>query len=170
VSLTRATLRFAEFGFLGFAVNTCMTMPFRCGLLSRRGALDKAVLGGCLRRIAWLSVRSDGAEEWKAGFDVEHGWLNAGNATARERRECVRDGVGRAMRLRMESMIACVELDYCYGHGRAAPELAGLFTRRGLFARGHEQTFITFRREICFYSILFLIYHHATQQQKAYLG
>jgi len=66
VSLTRATLRFAELGFLGFAVNTCMTMPFRWGLLSRRGALDKALLCGRLQRIAWLSVLSAGAEEWKA--------------------------------------------------------------------------------------------------------
>ena len=104
VSLTRATLRFAEFGFLGFAVNTCMTMPFRCGLLSRRGALDKPFLEGCLRRIAWLSVRSVGAEEWKVLLanievdDVEHGW-NTGDA-ARESK-CVRDDrVGRAMRLR----------------------------------------------------------------------
>jgi hypothetical protein len=63
VSLTRATLRFAELGFLGFAVNTCMTMPFRCGLVSRRGALDKTFFGGLLRRIAWLSVRSAAAEE-----------------------------------------------------------------------------------------------------------
>lgn len=108
VSLTRATLRFAEFGFLGFAVKTCMTIPFRCGLVSRRGALDKAFFGGCLRRIAWLSVRNAGADEWKADFavvvDVEHGW-NAGNAAARESK-CVRDGTttGRAMRLRKENM------------------------------------------------------------------
>jgi len=66
VSLTRATLRFAELGFLGFAVNTCMTMPFRWGLSSRRGALDGALFGGRLRRIDWLSVLSAGAEEWKA--------------------------------------------------------------------------------------------------------
>jgi len=58
-----------------------------------------------LRRIAWLSVLSVGAEEgkvWVVG-DVEHGW-NAGK-TAREREKCVRDGAGRAMRLRKESMM-----------------------------------------------------------------
>jgi hypothetical protein len=110
VSRTRATLRFAEFGFLGFAVNTCITMPFRCGLVSRRGALDRAFFGGCLRRIAWLSVRSAGAEEWNflaaAVVDVveEHGW-NAGNAgNAARKSKCVRDGAGRAMRLRKENM------------------------------------------------------------------
>ena len=65
MSRTRATLRLAELGFLGFAVNTCMTMPFRWGLTSSRGALDKTFLCGRLQRIAWLSVRSAGAEEWK---------------------------------------------------------------------------------------------------------
>lgn len=75
VSLTRATLRFAEFGFLGFAVNTCITMPFRWGLTSRRGAFDKAFRCGRLRRMAWLSVLNAGAVVWNVltnAVDVVH--------------------------------------------------------------------------------------------------
>lgn len=112
VSLTRATLRFAEFGFLGFAVNTCMTMPFRWGLSSSRGAFDSTFFGGDLRRMAWLSVLSVGAEEWKVllvvnTVDVEHGW-KTGNA-ARETKD-VHDGVGRTMTLRRESIAGCTML------------------------------------------------------------
>ena len=64
VRRTRATLRLAELGFLGLAVKTCITMPLRCGLVSSRGALERAALDGGLRRMAWLSVRSAGAEVW----------------------------------------------------------------------------------------------------------
>jgi len=75
MSLTRATLRFAEFGFLGFAVNTCITIPFRWGLSSRRGAFDKAFRGKRLRRMDWLSVLKADAVEWNvltSAEDVEH--------------------------------------------------------------------------------------------------
>jgi hypothetical protein len=106
VSLTRATLRFAEFGFLGFAVNTCITMPFRWGLLSRRGALDNAFLCGRLQRIAWFSVRSVGVEEWNGlvanAVDVVHLW-NKGNA-GREARKRVRITDGRAKAVRKENI------------------------------------------------------------------
>ena len=77
VSLTRATLRFAEFGFLGFAVNTCITMPFRWGLTSKSGALDKSFRCGRLQRMAWLSVLYAGTVEWKVltnAVDVDHAW------------------------------------------------------------------------------------------------
>jgi hypothetical protein len=113
VSLTRATLRLAELGFFGFAMNTCMTMPFRWGLLSRRGALDKAFFGGRLQRIAWLSVLSTGAEEWKVfvvnAGDALHGWdPDPGNA-AREIKGGVSDVVGRVMTLRNENISVRVE-------------------------------------------------------------
>jgi hypothetical protein len=106
VSLTRATLRFAELGFLGFAVKTCMTMAFRWGLLSRRGALDKAFFGRRLLRIAWLSVLSVGAEEWNVlavnAVDVEqHSW-NKGDAAGETKG--VRDRAGRARTLKSENM------------------------------------------------------------------
>jgi hypothetical protein len=106
VSLTRATLRFAEFGFLGFALKTCITMPFRWGLLSRRGALGNAFFCGRLQRIAWLSVRSVGAEEWNGlvanAVDVVHVW-NTGNA-GREMGKGVRDTDGRAKAVRKENI------------------------------------------------------------------
>jgi hypothetical protein len=102
VSLTRATLRFAELGFLGGTVNTCMTIPFRWGLLSRRGDLDKAFFCGRLQRIAWLSVLRVGAEVWKVLLtanlgDVEqHSWKAKG----------ARGKAGRAKTLRSENMTA----------------------------------------------------------------
>ena len=82
-------------------MNTCMTMPFRWGLLSRRGDLDKAFFCGRLERIAWLSVLRVGAEEWKVLIvnlgDVEqHGWKAKG----------VRGKAGRARTLRSENMTA----------------------------------------------------------------
>ena len=113
VRRTRATLRLAELGFLGLAVKTCITMPLRCGLVSSKGALERAALDGGLRRMAWLSVRSAGAEvwNWKVVIDVEHGWRlwwgNDDAAAARERKwKCVRDSdaAGRAMRLRRDNM------------------------------------------------------------------
>jgi len=94
-------------------MNTCMTMPFRWGLLSRRGASDKAFFGGRLQRIAWLSVLSTGAEEWKVfvvnAGDALHGWdPDPGNA-AREIKGGVSDVVGRVMALRNENISVRVE-------------------------------------------------------------
>lgn len=105
--------------------------------------------------MAWLSVRRDGAEVWNGfGFDVEHG-----NAAARERRECVRDGVGRAMRLRMESMIVCVRCTVTVDdHGET--------TLRSLPDYSRDASLRS-----SLYSIFFFkIYHYATQQQKTYRG
>ena len=112
VSLTRATLRFAELGFLGFAVNTCMTMPFRWGLLSKRGALDKAFFVGRLLRIAWLSVLRVGAEEWNVLLlaDAEQHGRNTGNVSRGTKG--VRNRAGRERTLNSEN-IACTVLRVC---------------------------------------------------------
>ena len=112
VSLARATLRLAELGFLGFVINACMTMPFRWGLLSRRGALDEAFFGGGLQR-AWLSTLGTGAEGWKVfvvnAGDALHGWdPDPGNA-AREIKGGVSDVVGRVMALGNENISVRVE-------------------------------------------------------------
>jgi hypothetical protein len=112
VSLARATLRLAELGFLGFVINACMTMPFRWGLLSRRGALDEAFFGEGLQR-AWLSTLGTGAEGWKVfvvnAGDTLHGWdPDPGNA-AREIKGGVSDVVGRVMALRNENISVRVE-------------------------------------------------------------
>jgi hypothetical protein len=112
VSLARATLRLAELGFLGFVINACMTMPFRWGLLSRRGALDEAFFGGGLQ-CAWLSTLGTGAEGWKVfvvnAGDALHGWdPDPGNA-AREIKGGVSDVVGRVMALRNENISVRVE-------------------------------------------------------------
>jgi len=66
VSFTRATFRLAELGFLGFAVNSWVTTPFRCGELRSKGDLDLTTfLGTRFARMDWLSVRSVGEVAWK---------------------------------------------------------------------------------------------------------
>jgi hypothetical protein len=51
-NLTRATLRFAEFGFFGVAMNIWEQTPFRWGLTRSRGDLDFSIFCGFFRRIA----------------------------------------------------------------------------------------------------------------------
>jgi hypothetical protein len=51
-SLTRATLRLAEFGFFGLAMNICEQTPLRCGLVLSRGDLDFSIFCSFFRRIA----------------------------------------------------------------------------------------------------------------------
>ena len=69
--------------------------------------MDKAFFGRGLLRIAWLSVRSVGAEEWNGlaavnAVDVEqHGW-NTGNAAGEMKG--ARDRAGRARALKSENI------------------------------------------------------------------
>jgi hypothetical protein len=51
-NLTRATLRFAEFGFFGVAINIWEQTPLRCGQILSRGDLDFSIFCGFFRRIA----------------------------------------------------------------------------------------------------------------------
>lgn len=72
VSLTRATLRTAEFGFFGFCVPTLTQTPFLCGQACRFGDLERAI-DFCLRapRITWLKVVTD--RVWRSWVFVRHG-------------------------------------------------------------------------------------------------
>ena len=65
VSFTRATFRFAEFGFFGFMTKIWDTIPLRWGPSSSSGALIlKRFLGFGLFRTDWLSVRRTDEEAW----------------------------------------------------------------------------------------------------------
>ena len=59
VSLTRATLRMAEFGFLGVVVNTRVQTPRFCGQESRAGDLLLYFLGVRPFRTSWLTVGNE---------------------------------------------------------------------------------------------------------------
>src|SRR3954447_24097122 len=56
VSLTRATLRSAEFGFFGVVVYTRVHTPRRCGLPLRAAVLTLAILSRRPLRTSWLMV------------------------------------------------------------------------------------------------------------------
>ena len=96
VSFTLATLRRAEFGFLGFATKMDEMTPFFCGWLSSSGDVGRFGRLRCLRRTAWLSVTSEGGVLWNSraddvdakGVEVRvSGWArNGGNGARRARR------------------------------------------------------------------------------------
>jgi hypothetical protein len=83
--------------------------------------LDKALFCGGLRRIAWLSVRSVGAEEWNDallvanGVEIEHVW-NTGRET-----KCVRSTDGRVIIVSKEN------ITYALCHGTRENEIQGDF-------------------------------------------
>jgi hypothetical protein len=56
VSLTRATLRSAELGFLGVVVYTLVQTPRFCGHSFKAGAVDFLVISFLPLRISWLIV------------------------------------------------------------------------------------------------------------------
>ena len=66
VSLTRAILRLAELGFLGFAMTTWLMTPFLCVLPSRSGDLEAFPRFLYFLRVAWFSVAAAGSVGWKA--------------------------------------------------------------------------------------------------------
>src|SRR5512134_1380197 len=67
VRRTFATLRMAEFGFLGVRVMTCTHTPRRKGLPSKAGDFDLAVTLRRPLRTSWLMVgiRKRETYEWK---------------------------------------------------------------------------------------------------------
>lgn len=56
ISLTRATLRRAELGFLGVVVYTLVQTPRFCGHSFKAGAVDFLVISSLPLRISWLIV------------------------------------------------------------------------------------------------------------------
>lgn len=69
VSLTRATFRLAELGFLGFAMMSWVTTPFLWGHPSNKGDLTLfCFLGILFALIDWFIVRNAVAEAWKERF------------------------------------------------------------------------------------------------------
>src|SRR6478609_8014880 len=56
VSLTRATLRSAEFGFFGVVVYTRVHTPRRCGLPLRAAVFTLGILSRRPLRTSWLMV------------------------------------------------------------------------------------------------------------------
>jgi hypothetical protein len=65
LSLTRASFRLAEFGFLGGEMMSWEMTPFLCGAPFKSGALDMLTFRGFLRRMDWLRVIADAGDEWK---------------------------------------------------------------------------------------------------------
>ena len=62
---TRQHLRLAEFGFLGFLMRSCSTIPFICGLpLMGPLAFGFRLTGPCL--MIWFSVLHHVGETWNA--------------------------------------------------------------------------------------------------------
>lgn len=113
--------------------------------------------------MAWLSVRSAGAEvwNWKVVIDVEHGWwwnddgAAAAAAAVRERKwKCVRDSdAGRAMRLRRENMT--IVRERCARRQPAKTEVQYAPACRNLPDLLHDATRTRFARDVCLYSLLF---------------
>jgi hypothetical protein len=98
LSLTLATLRFAEFGFLGFMTKIWEQTALRWGQLLSKGDLENSdfrFLGG-LRRMLWLSVRESEDEEWnkqevfRDQLCMRFGWVGCGIHDAGRRAKACR--------------------------------------------------------------------------------
>lgn len=82
VNFTRANLRLAELGFLGFIVPTCAQTPLRWGQLFRAGDLVRGLEVWRAPRMTWLSVARVGEVVWNERGDTKDGMVRGMNVGA----------------------------------------------------------------------------------------